>query len=67
MIIQPEAFNAISIKFDDGTTIRLHHSLLGNTDYLYIQGDALTVDKSKGLTWEPVLTQEHMVRISSHP
>ena len=67
MKIQPEASNAISIELDDGSIIRLHHTLHGGTDYLFIHGDNVTIEKFEGLKWIPITTTQRMIRIFSKP
>ncbi len=65
MKIQPEANNAIVIELEDDTKIKMHNTVHGDNDYLFLSNrSGLRVEiSSDRMNWKTVAT-ETMIRIS---
>jgi len=64
MLIEPSANNAIEIRLDDNSIMKMHHTLTEGRDHLYITNrGGLQIDIREGLNWKTIAT-ETIIRIT---
>lgn len=64
MKIQPEANNAILLELEDDSIFRLHNSMHGNKDYLFITNCDIKIEKCEGLEYKKLFEGTNIIRIS---